>query len=161
MNNTETIREELTQFFSNDPIIWGKWILVLAAFVLTYVIRIKFNIDDKVDPSKRLDKKVQKAIDNKHIINATLISSHVNRDRDTCYGKYEYEINGVKHKYRARFKGTYPRRILHLYYEENTRKVFTNEEEHYYGLILLPLVIVNCSPFIIGCFLVKLLGLVN
>jgi len=160
MNDTETIREELTQLFS-DPIILGKRILVLATVVLTYVIIFKFNIDDKVDPAKRLDKKAKKAIDNRHIINATLISSSVDRNSNTCGGKYEYEINGVKHKYRAMFKGTYPRRILHLYYEDNPRKVFTNEEYHYYGLRLLPLVIVNFSPLIIGAFLIKLLGLVN
>lgn len=161
MNDIEMIKEGLTQTFSDNPIIWGKWLLVFIAFILTFVVRIKFKIDDKFDPSKKLDEKVKKAIDNKHIINATLISSHVDRENNTCRGKYEYEINGEKHKYSAMFTGTYPRRILHLYYEDNPRKVFTNEEYHHYVLRGLPLVILNFSPFIVGAFMVWLLGLAN
>lgn len=161
MNDIITIKDGLTQTFSDDPIIWGKWLLVFIAFILTFVIRIKFKIDDKFDLSKKLDEKVKKAIDNKHIINAILISSHVDRENNTCSGKYEYEINGKKHKYSAMFTGTYPRRILHLYYEDNPRKVFTNEEYHHYVLRGLPLVILNFSPFIVGAFMVWLLGLAN
>ena len=161
MNDISTIKEGLTQTFSDDPIIWGKWLLVFIAFILTFVVRIKFKIDDKFDPSRKLDEKVKKAIDNKHIINATLISRHVDREHNTCSGKYEYEINGEKHKYSAMFTGTYPRRILHLYYEDNPRKVFTNEEYHHYVLRGLPLVILNFSPFIVGAFMVWLLGLAN
>lgn len=161
MNGIEVIKEGLTQTFSDNPVIWGKWLLVFIAFILTFVIRIKFKIDDKFDPFKKLDEKVKKAIDNKHIINATLISSRVYRESNTCRGMYEYEINGEKHNYNARFMGIYPRRILHLYYEDNSRKVFTNEEYHHYVLKGLPLVILNFSPFIIGAFMVWLLGLVN
>jgi len=161
LNDISTIKEGLTQTFSDDPIIWGKWLLVFIAFILTFVVRIKFKIDDKFDPSRKLDEKVKKAIDNKHIINATLISRHVDREHNTCSGKYEYEINGEKHKYSAMFTGTYPRRILHLYYEDNPRKVFTNEEYHHYVLRGLPLVILNFSPFIVGAFMVWLLGLAN
>ena len=161
MNDIEMIKEGLTQTFSDNPIIWGKWLLVFISFILTFVVRIKFKIDDKFNPSRKLDEKVKKAIDNKHIINATLISSHVDRENNTCSGKYEYEINGEKHKYSAMFTGTYPRRILHLYYEDNPRKVFTNEEYHHYVLRGLPLVILNFSPFIVGAFMVWLLGLAN
>lgn len=161
MNDINTIKDGLTQTFSNDPIIWGKWLLVLISFILTFVVRIKLNIDEKFKPSRRLDEKVKKAIDSKHIINATLISSRVDRENNTCRGKYEYEINGEKHKYSAMFTGTYPRRILHLYYEDNPRKVFTNEEYHHYVLRGLPLVILNFSPFIVGAFMVWLLGLAN
>ena len=161
MNDIEMIKEGLTQTFSNDPIIWGKWLLVFIAFILTIVVRIKFKIDDKFAPSKKLDEKVKKAIENKHIINATLISSRVYRENDTCSGRYEYEINGKKYKYSAMFTGIYPRRILHLYYEDNPRKVFTNEEYHHYVLRGLPLVILNFSPFIVGAFMVWILGLAN
>ena len=161
MNDMEMIKEGLTQTFSDNPIIWGKWLLVFIAFILTIVVRIKFKIDDKFNPSKKLDEKVKKAIDNKHIINATLISSRVDRENNTCRGKYEYEINGEKHKYSATFTGIYPRRILHLYYEEDPRKVFTNEEYHYYVLRGLPLVILNFSPLIVGAFMVWILGLAN
>ena len=161
MNDIEMIKEGLTQTFSNDPIIWGKWLLVFIAFILTIVVRIKFKIDDKFAPSKKLDEKVKKAIENKHIINATLISSRVYRENDTCSGRYEYEINGKKYKYSAMFTGIYPRRILHLYYEDNPRKVFTNEEYHHYVLRGLPLVILNFSPFIVGAFMVWILGLAS
>lgn len=161
MNDTNTIQEGLTQIFTNNPIILGKWLIVFASLVLTFVVRLKFKIDDKLDPFKKLDEKVKKAIDNKHIINATLISSHVHRENNTCSGKYEYEIDGEKHTYNAMFTGIYPRRILHLYYEDNPSKVFTNEEYHYYLLRGLPLVILNFSPFIVGAFMVWILGLVN
>ena len=105
--NNEMIKETLIQTFSDNPIIWGKWLLVFSSFILTFVVRIKFNIDDIFDPDKKLDKKVKKAIDNKHIINAKLISSYVDREVNKCTGRYEYEINGKKHKYIARFTGTY------------------------------------------------------
>ena len=159
--NEITITEALTQQFGSDPIIWGKWLLVLISFILTFVVRIKFKIDDKIDPFRKLDEKVKKAIENKHIINATLINDYVDRDNNTCSGTYEYEIDGKKYKYRAMFTGTYPRRILHLYYEDNPRKVFTNEEYHHYVLRGLPLVILNFSPFIVGAFMLWLLGLAN
>ncbi len=159
--NEITITESLTQQFGSDPIIWGKWLLVFVAFVLTFVIRVKFKIDDKLNPSKKLDGKVKKAIENKHIINATLIKDYVDRDNDTCSGTYEYEIDGKKYKYRAMFTGTYPRRILHLYYEDTPKKVFTNEEYHYNAIKGLPLVILNFSPFIVGAFMVWVLGLAN
>lgn len=158
--NEITITEALTQQFGNDPITWGKWLLVFISFILTFVVRIKFKIDEKFDPFKKLDEKVKKAIDNKHIIDATLISSHVYREKNTCRGKYEYEINGKKHIYSAMFTGIYPRKILHLYYEDNPKNVFTNEEYHYYALRGLPLVVINFSPFIVGAFMVWLLGLV-
>ena len=161
MNDIEMIKEGLTQTFSDNPIIWGKWLLVFIAFILTIVVRIKFKIDDKFKPSRKLDEKVKKAIENKHIINATLISSRVDRDNNTCSGRYEYEINGKKYKYSAMFTGIYPRRILHLYYENNPGKVFTNEEYHHYVLRGLPLVILNFSPFIVGALMVWILGLAS
>ena len=161
MNDIAMLQEGLTQIFSDNPIIWGKWLLVFAVVILTIVVRVKFKIDDKFDPSQKLDKKVKKAIDNNHIINATLISSYVDREKNTCREKYEYEINGEKHTYSAMFTGIYTRRILHLYYEDNRRKVFTNEEYHYYVFRGLPIIILNFSPFIVGALMVWILGLAN
>lgn len=159
-NEIEFIKEGLTQLFSNDPIIWEKWLLVFISIILTVVVRIKFNIDEKFKLSKKLDEKVKKAIKNKHIINATLVSSHIGSEKNTCGGKYEYEINGKKYKYNAMFTGTeYPRRVLHLYYENNPRKVFTNEEYHCYGLKAVPITILQLSPLIVGAFMVWILGL--
>ena len=160
MNEIE-IKEELTHIFSNDPIKWGKWILVFVVFIITFVIRIKFKIDAKFDPRDKFDKKVKKAIENKHIINALLVSQYVNSEKNRCGGKYEYEINGKKYEYRARFLGDYPKRVLHLYYDENPQKVYTNEEYHAYTLKSIPLIILNVSPFIIAGFMVWILGLVN
>lgn len=56
------------------------------------MIRIKFKINDKLNPSKKLDEKVKKAIEDKHIINATLIKDYVDRYNNTCSGTYEYEL---------------------------------------------------------------------
>lgn len=85
----------------------------------------------------------------------------MDRKNNTCRGKYGDEINGKKHKYSAMFTGTYPRRILYLYYEDNPRKVFTNEKYHHYVFRGLPLSILNFSLFIVGAFMVWLLGLAN
>lgn len=163
MNEITTIKDGLTQLFSNDPIIWVKWLIVFSSFILTIIIRIKFKIDERLDPSKRLEDKVKKAIENKHIINATLVKTYIHYDEDnkrTFSGKYEYEVNGKKHNYTAVFWGEQqPRRILHLYYEKTPKKVFTNEEYHYYAITGLPLVILNFSPFIVGALMVWLLGL--
>lgn len=163
MNDIEILKEGLTQTFSDDPIIWGKWLLVFISFILTFVIRFKFKIDDKLDPSKKLDKKVKRAIDKKHIINAILVKRYIDWDenhRRTYKGKYEYEIDGKKHNYTAIFwEEQLPPRILHLYYENTPTKVFTNEEYHHYAITGLPLAILNFSPFIVGAFMVWLLGL--
>lgn len=63
LNDIEILKEGLTQTFSDDPIIWGKWLLVFISLILTFAIRFKFRIDDKLDPSKKLDKKVKRAIE--------------------------------------------------------------------------------------------------
>ena len=49
MNDIEMIKEGLTQTFSDNPIIWGKWLLVFSAFILTFVVRIKFKIESLKD----------------------------------------------------------------------------------------------------------------
>ena len=163
LNDISTIKDGLTQLFSNNPIIWGKWLLVFASLILTFVLRLKFKIDDKLDPFKKLEEKVKKAIESKHIINATLVKRYISWDeknRRTYTGKYEYEIDGKKHNYTAKFGEEHqPPRILHLYYENTSTKVFTNEECHYYAITGLPLVILNFSPFIVGALMVWLLGL--
>lgn len=161
MNRIDMFKDKITQTVSNDPVIWGKWLLVFMVVILTYIVIIKFKIYEKIDPSTKLDKKVKKAIENKHIINATLISSYVDEENNTCGGKYEYEINGKKRKYNAMFSGRYARWILHLYYEDNPRKVFTNEEMHYYTLRAIPLIILIFLPWLVGAFMAVILGLVN
>lgn len=163
MNDIQMMKEGLIQLFSDDPIVWGKWLLVFAAFVLTFVVRIKFNIDEKFKPSRKLDEKVKKAIEKKHIINAKLIKRYpFDRENDTCSGKYEYEIDGKKYTYTALFRGRYPRRILHLFYEDDPKKVFTNEEYNPFDIFkALPSLILAFSPFLVGAFMVWILGLAN
>lgn len=163
MNDISTIKDGLTQLFSNNPVIWGKWLLVFTSVILTFVIRLKFRIDDKLDPFTKLDEKVKKAIENKHIINAKLVKRYIHFNQNhirTYKGKYEYEIDGRKRNYTAIFYGEQqPPIILHLYYENTPTKVFTNEESHYYAITGLPLIILNFSPFIVGAFMVWILGL--
>jgi len=165
MNDFRIIIEGLTELFSDNPIIWGKWLLVFASIILSIVIRVKFKIDDKINPSKKLDDKVKKAIENNNIINATLVKTYIHYDKDnkrTFSGKYEYELNGKKYDYTALFwEEQHPPRILHLYYEKTPKKLFTNEEYHYYAITGLPLVILNFSPLIVGAFMVWILGLAD
>ena len=163
MNEIQMMKEELTEIFSDDPIIWGKWILVFIAFILTYVIIIKFKLNEKLNPNERLDKKVQRAIENKHIINAKLIKKYTDTDtREVTSAIYEYEVNGKMYKYRADLRGFLDARTtLHLYYENTPQKLFTNEEHHNYGILSLPWVILNCSPFLVVAFMIYILGLMN
>lgn len=165
MNEIVGLQEAFVQTFSNDPVIWGKWLIAFASFILTFVIRIKFGIDDKFDPRKKLDRKVKKAIEDKHVITATLVKQYIDYDennRTTCGGKYEYEIDGKKRTYTAYFgEGLYPRTILHLYYEKTPKKLFTNEERQFYGISGLFMVILNFSPFIVMGITGWLLGLVS
>lgn len=163
LNEITTITEGLKELFSDDPIIWGKWLLVFATFILTFVIRIKFKIDEKIDPYKKLDKKIQKAIKKGHVIRAKLIDYWYEEGENnsrTFHGTYEYENDGKKYKY-STFFGTdvRPPRTIDLYYDNSPKKLYAKEEYHYYVISGLPLVILNFSPFIVGALMVWLLGL--
>ena len=160
----KTTEELIMQFFSHGPVYVGKWVLVFVVVILSLVIRIKFKIDDIFDPHVRIDKKVKKAIEQNHIINARLVKIHSWLDDNNSLireysGNYEYELNGKQYKYHAVFGYKKPPEILHLYYDKTPGKMFTNEKINYYSLWGIPLVIMNFSPFIIGALMVWLLGL--
>lgn len=159
----EIFKEGFIQLFSNDPVVWFKWILVFLTIIISIIIRIKFKIDDKISPIYKLNKKVEKAREMNHVIEAKLIKKYVDFDdnnRRTYSGKYEYVIDGRTYNYTAIFyEEHYPPRILYLYYDKSPNKLFTNEEYHYYVLKGIPLVILNFSPLFIGAFMVWLLGL--
>lgn len=164
MEYLTTTEEIITQFFSHGPVFVAKWVLVFVVVILSFVIRIKFNIDNSFNPHVRIDKKVKKAIEENHVIEAALVKVHTylddkNPSLHEYSGDYQYEMNGKKCKYRAVFGYKRPPEILHLYYDKTPKKLFTNEKLNYYGLWGIPLLIMQFSPFIIGAITVWLLGL--
>lgn len=159
----EMFKESFIQLFSNNPVIWMKWILVFLTMIISIIIRIKFKIDDKISPMYKLNKKVEKAREMNHVIEAKLIKKYIDFDdnnRRTYSGKYEYVVDGNTYHYTAIFyQEQIPPRTLYLYYDKSPNKVFTNVEYHYYALKGLPLIILNFSPLLIGAFMVWILGL--
>lgn len=154
---------QLREIITNDPVMIGKWILVFAVVVIMYVIIIKFKITDIFDPSVKLEKKVQKAIKDGHVIEGKLIDSWHNRDDDnnkTYHGTYEYEINGKKRKYRTIFlTNSKPPSIIHLFYNKSPRRLFAKKEYHYNAILGIPFLIIYFSPFLVGAYVAWLLGL--
>ena len=99
------------------------------------MIQFKFKIDDKLSSNYKLNKKIEKAREMNHVIEAKLITKYVDFDdnnRRTYSGKHEYFIDGKTYRYTAIFhEEQYPPRILYLYYDKTLDKVFTNKQYHY------------------------------
>lgn len=162
MEDFSSIRDGLIQLFSDDPHNWVKWIIVFTAFVLTFVIRLRFKLDDLVDPRERIKKKVKKAAEQHHVITAKLVQYRRWQDDDSGYssrGDYQYELDGKFYCYSAHFDHAVPPDILHLYYNKSPTRLFTDEKPNGAGLWVIPMAILAFSPFLVGAFMVWILGL--
>lgn len=164
MENVQSTEELISQFFAHGPIYVGKWVMVFAVVILSFVIILKFRIADIFDPCVRLGKKVAQAKAQNHVIEAKLIKIHTWREYDSTAteytGDYQYELGGKVYKYpAANFDYQKPPEILHLYYDKTPQRLFTDEKITHYRLRAIPMIIINLSPFIIGGLMVRLLGL--
>lgn len=152
------MRDAFYATFTDDPVNWIKWGVVLVIFVLGYVIAIP--IFNKVSYRLSWDRKRDIARAKNHVIQASLIDKYPSGDvgEYDWHATYRYSLQGKERKYRAYFKhpGT-PPRILYLYYINNPKRVFSYDEYHWENhkaIILLPIILL---PWILGMAAVFLL----
>ena len=145
MEQTVSLREILTQVFTDDPINWVKWLLVFAVLVGGYWLMIP--IYAKVTYALSWDRKRDMAAARGHVIPATMQSCWRDRNAERGYdyhASYTYMLEGKVKTYQALFlHGGYPPRQMDLYYLRTPRRLFTPLEYHYEnhkGLLLLPIV---------------------
>ena len=126
----------------------------IIAAIIVFIIEIWF------DRNHRLrNRRVEKAISLGHIVKAKRVKAW--DDDNTGYdvnswfhGTYSYEIDGKSYKYRYMSK-VFPPHELTLYYINNPRKTFRNEnktKEHSLALLMLFL------PITAGILVIYFLG---
>lgn len=156
----ETIRDGLTRLFTDDPVNWVKWAIVFAVFIGSYVVLIRSKSVDRL--YHKWERKRQKAERMGHVVEGRLVKfTRAGSDSgDSSSGAYEYEIDGVIREHRAIFdQYITPPQALRLYYINNPDRPFSTEEYHWDGFRGCLLVILNFTPFLIGAFMVWLLGI--
>ena len=146
-----TMREAFYALFTDDPIVWIKWIIVFAILVGGYVIAIKLYgpVSCRISRERKAD--IAKSLG--HVIEAKLVSewfdfSEEENNKHTrtyyCHAKYEYTLDGMTRIYKALFRDTRtaPRKLT-LYYIKNPRRVFGVSDWHYEnhkGFVLIPII---------------------
>ena len=147
-------KERLIEMFTDDPINWLKWAVVLAAFAAGFFIDFKL---EKLLATILKDKEYKKkiALERGNVIRAAIISeTRTERVSGDIIATYKYTLDGMEKKYTVRFK--YPNgapRILHLYYLNDPRKFFcvdTGYSGQWKALILFPL---RFLPFILAALI--------
>ena len=151
------LKDAFLRCFTDNPVNWLKWIIILAVFIACYVAIIKFKIGDNI--LNRWERKRDKAKAMGHVIKAKLISSSISGDAPnyTSYGKYEYSLNEKTKRYTAYFNYKNPPRIVYLYYLKNPNRVFCCDEYHVRPISGFIMALIIFSPFIICALLILLL----
>lgn len=152
---------KFTEMFTDDPVNWVKWIVVLAVFIAGFFVA--FKAEKLFEPIlESRERKRQTALERGNVIEAKLISrslrNHGEKGAREWYGKYEYTVGGKTKIYHATFYHISPPHVLRLYYVDNPKRLFSMEEYRYElgkGLLLVP---VRFLPFILGGLAVFLLG---
>ena len=149
---------KFTETFTDDPVNWVKWVIVLIVFIAGFFIA--FKVEKLFAPIlESRERKKQIALGRGNVIEAKLLtSSRRRRGEDEWYGKYEYTVGGRTKIYHATFYYITPPHVLRLYYVNDPKKLFSMEEYHYElgkGLLLIP---IRFLPFILGGLAVFLLG---
>lgn len=146
------MKEAFYRTFTDDPVNWIKWCVVLAVLVLGYVLAIP--LYRKVHYRLSWDRKRDIAISRGHVIKSKLIERYplgqeaANYD---WYATYKYTLDGEEKEYKAYFKEpTRPPAILELYYLENPRKLFPWGEYHYENHKAIILIPVIALPWLLG-----------
>lgn len=152
---------KFTETFTNDPVNWVKWAVVLIVFIAGFFIA--FKVEKLVAPIlESRERKKQIALERGNVIEAKLLTRSMRSYRkegvDEWSGKYEYTVDGKTKTYHATFYHIPPPHVLRLYYVNDPKKLFSMEEYHYdlgKGLLLFP---IRFLPFILGGLTVFLLG---
>lgn len=154
-------RNQFTETFTDDPVNWVKWVIVLIVFIVGFFIA--FKVEKLFAPIlESRERKKQIALERGNVIEAKLLTRSMRSYRkpgvDEWCGKYEYTVDGKTKTYHATFYHIPPPHVLRLYYVNNPKKLFSMEEYHYdlgKGLLLFP---IRFLPFILGGLAVLLLG---
>lgn len=154
-------RNQFTETFTDNPVNWLKWVIVLIVFIAGFFIA--FKVEKLFAPIlESRERKKQIALERGNVIEAKLLTRSLRSYRkpgvDEWWGKYEYTVGGKTKIYHATFYHIPPPHILRLYYVNNPKKLFSMEEYHYdlgKGLLLFP---IRFLPFILGGLTVFLLG---
>ena len=152
---------KFTETFTDDPVNWVKWVIVLIVFIAGFFIA--FKVEKLLAPVlESRERKKQIALERGNVIEAKLLTSSRRSYRkegvDEWWGKYEYTVDGKTKIYHATFYHISPPHVLRLYYVNNPKKLFSMEEYHYElgkGLLLFP---IRFLPFILGGLTLFLLG---
>lgn len=150
-----------TEMFTDDPVNWVKWAVVLTVFIAGFFIA--FKVEKLFAPVlESRERKKQIALERGNVIEARLLSrslrNHGEKGASKWYGKYEYTVGGETKIYHATFYHITPPHVLRLYYVNDPKKLFSMEEYHYElgkGLLLIP---IRFLPFIFGGLALFLLG---
>ena len=152
---------KFTETFTDDPVNWVKWVIVLIVFIAGFFVA--FKVEKLLAPVlESRERKKQIALERGNVIEAKLLTSSRRSYRkegvDEWWGKYEYTVDGKTKIYHATFYHISPPHVLRLYYVNNPKKLFSMEEYHYElgkGLLLFP---IRFLPFILGGLTLFLLG---
>ncbi len=160
MDSNEALKEAFYRTFTDDPVNWIKWGVVLVILVVGYVIAIP--LYGKVRYRIGWERKRDIARQRNHIIKAILIDNwrSGNTGAYDCHATYQYSVNGKQKTYRALFVNRQsPPRILYLYYLNNPNKLFSYDEYHWENhkaVVLLPVMLLPWIMAIAAVFLLKI-----
>ena len=152
---------KFTETFTDNPVNWVKWVIVLIVFIAGFFIA--FKVEKLFAPIlESRERKKQIALERGNVIEAKLLTSGRRSYRkegvDEWWGKYEYTVGGRTKIYHATFYHITPPLVLRLYYVSDPKKLFSMEEYRYElgkGLLLFP---IRFLPFILGGLTLFLLG---
>ena len=143
MTANESLKEAFYRTFTDDPINWIKWGIVLVILVVGYVVAVP--LYKKIHYRISWERKRDIARQRNHMIEATLIGKRPsgNVGAYDWHAVYQYSLNGKQKEYRAFFKHPQsPTRILYLYYLNSPNRLFSYDEYHWENhkaAILLPI----------------------
>ncbi len=153
-------KTDLTEFYTDDPINWIKWIAVYAVLILAYIWWIpRYN---KISYRFSWERKRDIAISRNHVIQSTLVDSfRSGKDSNKMWhAKYLYVIDGEERIHRCMFNfPSVPSRTATLYYVDNPKKIFCYGEYHWEipkGFVLVFLMFV---PWYLAMVTILVLGI--
>ena len=157
--------DALRHMFTDNPVNWFKFALVFAILVVGYIIALP--VYKKVEYYISRERKRDIALSRGHVIDAKLVKYWQDYDEsDTgwrdwyTHATYEYVMGDQTKKYRAIFRnGGSPDPILHLYWIDNSRKVFAVDDWHYENHKVIILIPIMLFPWVMAGLVLYLLKL--